>query len=91
MVRGMWAGPSAPLNMALTCRYTHLLVCLLVRLSVGRSVRRVYCGKTADCTRMPFEVVSGVGVLNTQSFIHQKMVETERGRTSSEGKGQFWG
>jgi len=29
--------------------------------SVGWSVRKVYCGKTADLIRMPFGVVSGVG------------------------------
>jgi len=29
--------------------------------SVGRSVRRVYCGKTADWIWMPFVVVSGIG------------------------------
>jgi len=34
-------------------RLTHLLVC--------RSVREVYCGKTADCIRMPLGMVSGVG------------------------------
>ena len=36
-------------------------VCLSVCLPVCRSVRKVYCGKTAICIRMPFEVVSGVG------------------------------
>ena len=35
--------------------------CLLYHLAVGRSVRRVYCDKTADWIRMPFGVVSGVG------------------------------
>ena len=30
-------------------------------LSVGRSVRRVYCGKTADWIWMSFRVVIGVG------------------------------
>ena len=29
--------------------------------SVGRSVRRVYCGKMADWIWMPFEVMSGIG------------------------------
>jgi len=29
-------------------------------MSVGLSVRKVHCGKTADWSRMPFEVVSGV-------------------------------
>ena len=31
------------------------------RPSVRRSVRKVYCGKTAEWIRMPFAVVSGVG------------------------------
>jgi len=34
-------------------RLDHLSACL--------SVRKVYCGETADWTRMPFGVVSGVG------------------------------
>jgi len=33
----------------------------LDHLSVCRSVRKVYCGKTADWIRMPFGVMSGVG------------------------------
>ena len=33
---------------------------LYVGLSVCLSVRKVYCGKTADWIRMPFGVVSGV-------------------------------
>jgi len=32
-----------------------------VSLSVGWSVWKVYCGKTAKWIRMPFGVVSGVG------------------------------
>jgi len=32
-----------------------------VGLSVGLSVRKMYCGKTADWIRMPFGMVSGVG------------------------------
>jgi len=32
----------------------------LDHLSVGLSVRKVYCGNTADWIRMPFGVVSGV-------------------------------
>jgi len=39
----------------------HLSVCVSVCLSVGRSVRKVYCGKTAEWIRVPFGVVSGVG------------------------------
>ena len=34
---------------------------LWVCLSFGRSVWKVYCGKTVDWIRMPFGVVSGVG------------------------------
>jgi len=41
----------------LTCRLFHLSVCV----SVCVSVRKVYCGKTAEWIRMPFGVVSGVG------------------------------
>jgi len=36
-------------------------VSLCVCRSVGRSVRKVYCGKTAEWIRMPFGMVSGVG------------------------------
>jgi len=36
-------------------------LCVPVCLSVCLSVRRVYCGKTAERIRTPFEVVSGVG------------------------------
>ena len=36
-----------------TCRVDHL--------SVGPSVRKVYCGKTAGWIRMPFVMVSVVG------------------------------
>jgi len=38
-----------------------LRTCRIDYLSVGRSVRKVYCGKTADWIRMPFGMVSGVG------------------------------
>jgi len=34
-------------------------------------VRKVYCGKTADCIRMPFEVVSGLGPgINVLDGVH---------------------
>jgi len=36
-------------------------LCVSVCLSVCLSVQRVYCGKTAERIRMPFEEVSGVG------------------------------
>jgi len=39
----------------------HLSVGVLVCRSVGLSVRKMYCGKTADWIRMPFGVVSAVG------------------------------
>jgi len=35
-----------------TCRLDHLCVC----------VRKVYCGKTANWIRLPFWVVSGIGL-----------------------------
>jgi len=38
-----------------------LRACCAAHLSVGLFVWKVYCGKTADCIRMPFAVVSGVG------------------------------
>ena len=44
----------------------------LDHLSVDLSVRKVYCGKTADWIRMPFEVVCGVsrgmGVLDEGGY-----------------------
>jgi len=40
----------------LTCRLARLFVCVCVCVSV----RKVYCGKTADWIQMPFGVVSGV-------------------------------
>ena len=43
-------------------------IAYLLPLSVGLSVRKVYCGKTADWIWMPFGVLSavgrGMGVLN---------------------------
>jgi len=36
-------------------------ICRSIHLSVGLSVRKVYCGKTAEWIRMPFGMVSGVG------------------------------
>jgi len=47
--------------LAQTCRLADLSVGLSIYVSVCLSVRRVYCGKTADCSWMPFGVVSGVG------------------------------
>ena len=40
-----------------TCRQSHVWVCR----SVGLSVRRLYCGKTADWIWMSFRVVIAVG------------------------------
>jgi len=57
-----------------TCRLANLSVC--VRVSVCRSVRNVYCGKTADWIRMPFGVGRKTGVLD--------------GLVIVEGKEQFW-
>jgi len=48
-----WPGPS------ICSPSVGLSVCL----SVCLSVRKVYCGKTADSIWMPFRVVSGVGRL----------------------------
>jgi len=45
--------------MVRACRLDHLSVCLSVCLC--DCVRKVYCGKTADCIRMPFGVARGVG------------------------------
>jgi len=39
--------------MELHCRLSHVSVCM--------SVWKVYCSKTADCIRMPFGMLSGVG------------------------------
>ena len=56
-------------------------VCRLDHLSVGRSVglcvRKVYCGKTAEWIRVPFEVVSGVG-RGTRALDGVVIVEEER-------------
>jgi len=58
-------------------------VCVCVK-SVGQSVRKVYCGKTADWIWMPFAVVSGVsrgmGVLDGGG-------DHQRGRNSFGSKG----
>jgi len=55
---------------------------LCVWLSVSRSVWKVYCGKTADCIRIPLEVVSGVGQGMTVLGLHEMAIV--------EGEGQFW-
>ena len=44
-----------------TWRLAHLSVCVCVFIYVCVSVRKVYCGKTAEWIRMPFGMVSGVG------------------------------
>jgi len=36
-------------------------MCVSVGMSVCRSVRKVYCGKTVDWIQIPFGMVSGVG------------------------------
>ena len=47
-----------------------------VCLYVGQSVRRMYCGKTADWRWMPFGMVSGMGFLDD-------------GRDRRRGRGNF--
>ena len=54
-----------------TCRLTHLSVCVCV----GLSVRKVYCGKTAEWIRMPFGMVSGVGTLMYGMGVHEAQRE----------------
>jgi len=44
-------------------------------------VRKVYCGKMADCIRMPFEVLSGVG---------PGIDVLDGGPRASRGRGCFW-
>ena len=61
-----------------TCRLAYLCVCLCVCLSV----QKVYCGKTAERIRMPFEVVSGVG---------RGMGVLDSGGDRRKGKGSFEG
>jgi len=59
---------SLPINIAsvyamvYTCRLSYLSVCRSVGRSVCLCVQKVYCGKTADWIRMPFGMVSGVGI-----------------------------
>jgi len=48
---------SLSINRKRYCHLSHLSVCLCVCLCA----RKVYCGKTADWIRMPFETVTGVG------------------------------
>jgi len=54
----------------------------LDHLSVGLSVHKVYCGKTAEWIRMPFRVVSGVG---------RGMGVLDGGGDRRKGKGSFGG
>ena len=60
------------------CRPVAYPICRSVGLcvSVCVSVRKVYCGKTADWIRMPFGVVSGiirgVGVLDGVAIVEGK-------------------
>jgi len=48
--------------------------------SVGRSVRKVYCGKTADLIRISFGVMRGVG---------RGMGVLDKGGDRRRGRGQF--
>jgi len=59
-----------------------LRTCRLAHLSVGLSIRRVYCGKTADLIRMPFGVVRGVG---------RGMGVLDRGSDRQRERGSFGG
>jgi len=54
----------------------------LDHLSVGRSVWKVYCGKTADWIRMLFGVMSGVG---------RGMGVLDGGSDRRRGRGRFGG
>jgi len=45
-----------------SCRLSHLSVGLCVSRSIGLCPQKVYCGKTANWIRMPFGMVSGVGL-----------------------------
>jgi len=53
---------------------------LCVGRSVGLSVRKVYCGNTAEWIRMPFGMVSGVG---------QGMGVLDGGGDRRRGRGSF--
>ena len=53
----------------LTCRLSRLSVCASVCLSVGLSVRKLYCGNTAEWTRMPFGVSRWMRVFRSK---HEK-------------------
>jgi len=72
---------SASLSISIASGALMVRACRLANLSVGRSVQKVYCGKTADWTRIPFGMVSrvgqGMGVLDGVVIV--------------EGKGQLWG
>ena len=56
-------------------------LCVCVCVCVCRSVRKVYCGKTANWIKMPFGMVSevsrGMGVLDGSGYRQRE--------------GQFWG
>jgi len=55
---------------------------LCVCLSVGLSVWKVYCGKTAEWIRIPFGMVSGVG---------RGMGVLDGGGYRQKGSSSFWG
>ena len=52
---------SASLSISIVRGTLMLRTCRLAHLSVGLSVRKVYCGKTTNWIRMLFGMVSGVG------------------------------
>jgi len=52
---------SSSLSISIASEVLMLQTCRLAHLSVSLSLRKVYCGKTAEQIRMPFGVVSEVG------------------------------
>ena len=77
------------LTLSLACRSlsiepsSYTLVVNPICRSVRRSVRKVYCGKTADWIWLPFGVASGVG---RGTSVLDGSRDHRRGRGSFEGK-----
>jgi len=63
-------------------KHKRLMVSTYLHMSVCRSVRKVYCGKTADWIRMPFGMGSGVG---------RGMGVLDGGNNRRRGRGRFGG
>jgi len=71
----------ASISADLTDRSPSPSVGLCVCRSVGLSVRKVFCGKTADWIRVSFGIESGVGQgMGVLDGVHVR-----------QGNGQFWG